>query len=626
MLDYFVIATQGGIILWSKAFVTIPDLPISKLINSLIETTSIENQRFSYNSYQMNWAVSNELGLIFIAVYQKILQLTYIDDLVYSVKKKFVGDYKTLLVNKDFFDKKTQKANFDFEPSFTKLYKSAEQTDLVSKTYKAEKPRNFEDSKKFQKTLVGSKQAIKDLTSQKNDSSATNSEFDSDDMAILKTRKKGIQMRTFENKKSKKTNSNNTDNTEKKGKSKRIWDDGTVNKEYMKDLDFSSSKNKENTTENEKTDMVDVDQLVDQHSLGVRGSDGVYQVASIGSTEDGNEISSDDNLDVKDKSSNTGWGATRIGNFFKTLANGKVLTSSDLNEPIAKMCEHLINKNVAANIARSIGESVKKELVGVKVGGMQKISSLIYPAMENTLRRILTPSTSTDMLRDIQQVHKKENRPYTLVFVGVNGVGKSTNLSKVCFWLLQNNLRVLIAACDTFRSGAVEQLRVHVRNLRALSPDDCKVDLFERGYGKDSATIAKEAINYGETNGYDVVLIDTAGRMQDNEPLMRALSKLVSVNKPDKIVFVGEALVGNEAVQQLTKFNQALLNYSPPNESRVIDGIILSKFDTIDDKVGAALTMTHVTGKPILFVGTGQTYTDLKGIKISSIVQSLLKD
>lgn len=110
-----------------------------------------------------------------------------------------------------------------------------------------------------------------------------------------------------------------------------------------------------------------------------------------------------------------------------------------------------------------------------------------------------------------------------MTFVGVNGVGKSTNLSKVCFWLLQNGLRVLIAACDTFRSGAVEQLRVHVRNLGALHTG---VELYERGYGKDAAGIAKDAIAYAKENAFDVVLIDTAGRMQDNEPLMRALAKV----------------------------------------------------------------------------------------------------
>lgn len=146
---------------------------------------------------------------------------------------------------------------------------------------------------------------------------------------------------------------------------------------------------------------------------------------------------------------------------------------------------------------------------------MQKVLSA-------SLTRILTPKSSTDILLDIQR--KGKETPYAITFVGVNGVGKSTNLSKVCFWLLQNGHRVLIAACDTFRSGAVEQLRVHVRNLGALSGGG--VELYERGYGKDAAAIAKDAIAHAKKEGFDVVLIDTAGRMQDNEPLMRALAKV----------------------------------------------------------------------------------------------------
>ena len=135
-----------------------------------------------------------------------------------------------------------------------------------------------------------------------------------------------------------------------------------------------------------------------------------------------------------------------------------------------------------------------------------------------------------------------------------------------------------------------------------------------------------EAINYATQARIDVVLVDTAGRMQDNEPLMRALSKLISVNDPDLVLFVGEALVGNEAVDQLVKFNQALADHSPSQTNpHLIDGIVLSKFDTIDDKVGSAISMTYITGQPILFVGTGQTYTDLKSLNSKAVVQALMK-
>ncbi|XP_033107772.1 signal recognition particle receptor subunit alpha-like [Anneissia japonica] len=124
---------------------------------------------------------------------------------------------------------------------------------------------------------------------------------------------------------------------------------------------------------------------------------------------------------------------------------------------------------------------------------------------------------------------------------------------------------------------------------------------------------------------FDVVLVDTAGRMQDNEPLMRSLSKLIKINQPDLVLFVGEALVGNEAVDQLTKFNQALADHSNMTNPRLIDGIVLTKFDTIDDKVGAAISMTYTTGQPIVFVGTGQTYRDLRNLNVRAVVNALLK-
>ncbi len=175
----------------------------------------------------------------------------------------------------------------------------------------------------------------------------------------------------------------------------------------------------------------------------------------------------------------------------------------------------------------------------------------VQKALSDAITRILTPRTSTDLLLAIRTKLGTSSRsssalqrtPYIMAFVGVNGVGKSTSLSKVSFWLLQNHLRVLIAACDTFRSGAVEQLRVHVRNLgmlvRAEEEEKGAIELYEKGYGKDAAGIAKEAIAYGELqliyligwvvkhwtyvakeHGFDVVLIDTAGRMQDNEVRM----------------------------------------------------------------------------------------------------------
>eukprot|EP01018_Ginkgo_biloba_P018748 Gb_28577 [translate_table: standard] len=156
-------------------------------------------------------------------------------------------------------------------------------------------------------------------------------------------------------------------------------------------------------------------------------------------------------------------------------------------------------------IAEKLCESVAVSLEGKKLGSFTRISSAVQAAMEEALLRILTPKRSIDILRDVHAA-KEQSKPYVVVFVGVNGVGKSTNLAKVAYWLLQHDVSVMMAACDTFRSGAVEQLRTHARRL--------KIPIFEKGYEKDPAVVAKEAIEEASRNNSDVVLVDTAGRMQ----------------------------------------------------------------------------------------------------------------
>jgi signal recognition particle receptor subunit alpha len=154
------------------------------------------------------------------------------------------------------------------------------------------------------------------------------------------------------------------------------------------------------------------------------------------------------------------------------------------------------------------------------------VQAKIQTAMESSLRKILTPTSSLDLLREIDAVTSpsavslQKPRPYVISIVGVNGVGKSTNLSKICFFLLQNKYKVLIVAGDTFRSGAVEQLAVHVRNLKDLTArEGGEVELYEKGYGKDAANVAKDAIAVAAQKGYDVVLIDTAGRRHNDQVL-----------------------------------------------------------------------------------------------------------
>lgn len=314
---------------------------------------------------------------------------------------------------------------------------------------------------------------------------------------------------------------------------------------------------------------------------------------------------------------------------FKGLVGSKALTREDLEPVVSKLRDNLVSKNVASEVAMSLCESVSAKLEGSVMGTFQSVQRTVRDTLTESLLKLLTPKRRIDIIRDVMEA-KSNNRPYVMTFCGVNGVGKSTNLAKICFWLIENKLRVLIAACDTFRAGAVEQLRTHTRRLNNLHPASENggkpmVHLYEKGYGKDAAGIAMEAINYARDIRADVVLVDTAGRMQDNEPLMRALAKLIAVNAPDLVLFVGEALVGNEAIDQLVKFNAALADHSAQENPHTIDGIVLTKFDTIDDKVGSAISMTYISGQPIVFVGTGQTYTDLKSLNAKAVVSALMK-
>jgi len=264
-------------------------------------------------------------------------------------------------------------------------------------------------------------------------------------------------------------------------------------------------------------------------------------------------------------------------------------------------------------IAREICDSLKKQLIGKQIGTFNTIRSVVKSAMTECMERILTPTRPINLLHGIKTA-QEEDRPYSIVFIGVNGVGKSTSLSKVIQYLKMRNLKVSVAACDTFRSGAVEQLKTHCRALN--------VRLFQQGYARDAASVAFRAIQEATKKKDDVVLVDTAGRMQNNAPLMKSLVSLIQRNKPDLTLFVGEALVGNDGVDQLMEFNKAL---KMNGNTHLIDGIILTKFDTVDDKVGAAISMTYKSRKPIVFIGTGQNYGDLERMKVKTLINKLMQ-
>ncbi|KAG7979439.1 hypothetical protein I3843_05G131800 [Carya illinoinensis] len=298
-----------------------------------------------------------------------------------------------------------------------------------------------------------------------------------------------------------------------------------------------------------------------------RSCESIMDKEAIFSSESKAEEDEEEGKDSKPENKRKGW----FSAMFQSFVGKANLEKSDLEPALKVLKDRLMMKNVAEEIVEKLRESVAASLKGKKLALFTRISSTVQVSMEEALVRILTPRCSIDILRDVH-AGREQRKPYVVVLVGVNGVGKSTNLAKVAYWLLQHEMNVMMATCDTFRYEAVEQLWTHARRFQ--------IPTFEKGYEKDPAIVAKEAIQEATDNGSDVVLVDTADRMQDNEPLMRALSKLIYLSNPVLVFFVG-----NDAVDELSKFNQKLADLLTSTSPRLIDGILLTKFDTIDDKV-----------------------------------------
>lgn len=356
----------------------------------------------------------------------------------------------------------------------------------------------------------------------------------------------------------------------------------------------------------------------------------------------------------------SGFGA--VSGYFRNIVGGKTLTKEDLVKPLKAMEDHLVEKNVAREAAVRLCESAERDLIGLKTSNFTSMSPFLNPprlqtplllnhpikltvplpgidttlraSMSRALTHMLTPTSSLDLLRSIQRTTTDPSspRPYTISIVGVNGVGKSTSLGKLAFFLLQNNLRVLVCAADTFRSGAVEQLRVHVRNLSELARRENRgtIELYEKGYGKDAAVLARDAVAFARTRdaatgklNFDVVLVDTAGRRHNDTRLMSSLTKFGQLVQPDKIFMVGEALVGSDSVAQARNFSAQFVDAA--GKGRGLDGFVISKCDTVGDMVGTLVSMVHATGIPIVFLGVGQHYADLRGLNVGWAVDKLMK-
>jgi fused signal recognition particle receptor len=285
--------------------------------------------------------------------------------------------------------------------------------------------------------------------------------------------------------------------------------------------------------------------------------------------------------------------------FFEKIKEktSKIRISEDEFEKYKEELEILLlENNVAFEVVDKITKRLEEELVGKELL-KKEVEGQIKEAIRDTVSEVLiTPFNFLDKVR--------ESEPYVILFFGINGSGKTTTIAKIAEMLKSKHITSVMAAADTFRAASIEQLREHGKRIG--------IDVIAHEYGSDPASVGFDAINYAKKNKINCVLIDTAGRMHTEKNLIREMEKISKVCHPNLKIFIGESITGNDATEQARTFN----------ENIGIDGIILSKSD-IDEKGGTALSVGYVTKKPILFLGTGQSYYDIEPFDKSKFLEKL---
>jgi fused signal recognition particle receptor len=285
----------------------------------------------------------------------------------------------------------------------------------------------------------------------------------------------------------------------------------------------------------------------------------------------------------------------------KILATGKtVIESEDLREHLDELEVALLDSNVELEVAIEILNGIEENLTGETRGRLESTGSVVEDALRESLYDVINVGQF-----DFEERVAEADKPFTLIFTGVNGVGKTTTIAKLSRYLEEQGYSTVLANGDTYRAGANEQLQEHADAL------DRKLITHEQG--SDPAAVIYDAVEYAEANDVDVVLGDTAGRLHTSNDLMDQLEKIDRVIEPDMTIFVDEAVAGQDAVNRAAEFDKAAS----------IDASILTKADA-DQDGGAAISVAHVTGKPILFLGTGQDYDDLDPFDPERIVDELL--
>jgi fused signal recognition particle receptor len=283
----------------------------------------------------------------------------------------------------------------------------------------------------------------------------------------------------------------------------------------------------------------------------------------------------------------------------------KELTEKDLTKVLSELEIALLQSDIAQEVIDVIVTKLKSELIGTKLEKEQNAANIVQIKFRNAIVEMFSRSGEVDLIKKIIEKKDKRGGPFIVVFLGINGTGKTTTVAKVAHFLRKHNISVVLAAGDTHRAGAIEQISLHAEKL--------SLKVITQRYGADPSAVGRDAIDYAKKHHIDVVLVDTAGRMQTAKNLMDEINKIVRVVKPDIKIFVGDSLAGNDTINQAREFF----------EYTNFDGAILTKIDA-DAKGGSAISIVHITSRPIVYLGIGQGYEDIIPFDAGRFIDSIL--
>ncbi|MCS4537542.1 MAG: signal recognition particle-docking protein FtsY [Thaumarchaeota archaeon] len=296
----------------------------------------------------------------------------------------------------------------------------------------------------------------------------------------------------------------------------------------------------------------------------------------------------------------------KLKSAFSSVVNAfteRTLSENEINELLGKLEIDMLESDVAYEVAQNILSDLRQQLANEKVKRATDTSDIIIGKFKQSIEDVFAKAATIDVFSKIAEKNST-GQPYVITFLGINGTGKTTTIAKFANMLKKKGLSVVIAAGDTHRAGAIEQVSEHADRLG--------IKVVSQRYGSDPAAVARDAVIYAKTHHINIVIVDTAGRIQTSKNLMDEMTKIVRVVKPDLKIFVGDALAGNDAISQAKEFLSAT----------DFDGVILTKIDA-DARGGAALSIASVTGRPILYLGVGQEYDDLIPFEPSFFTKNL---